>query len=416
METCSLDATHLCNTYGLGQSQAQAVVEVARRLLTLPRTYNHPVSLIDMWSPPHLNPSTTELHLRELAIMEAAKYPDSWTPVQIIKEVSRKLIECGLQPCLDYDPAWEALIRKCLRKVSGMTSQNIDAMEKYHVLLWKTGEGWTYKRNQQEMQVTTPYNPHILWVFQAPMMASSQFHGEPIHCPLPRQERLDGRLAGMAGSFEDWKEINILQFLSDTLDKPLTGPSSQDTAAVWTSKDVPNWNWVPINEESRGSGETVFVDVNVQELFMRTHKVEKDYENRPKEADPMTFAQFVCDYRKLKGQELVSYKKKLKDLGNGPMGPPSDKLVAGSNMKAPLYMELTDQSIMKMHSKTTWQDKRVIIRKPSQDQTLDSKTKVMLYCPWRRMERDLAQDKVESADLQACDRCRLQLFPNSTHD
>ena len=416
METCSLDATHLCNTYGLGQSQAEAVVEVARRLLTMPRTYNHPVSLIDMWSPSNLSPSSTELHLKELAIIEAAKCPDSWTALQIINEVSKKLKERGLQPCMDYDPAWKALIRKCLLKVSGMTSQNIDAVEQYHVLLWKTGEGWTYMRNQQEMQVMAPYNPHVLGVLQAQMTASSQFHGEPFDCPLPRQERLDGRLAGMAGSFEDWKEINVLQFLSDTLDKPLTGPTSQDTATVWTSKDVPNWSWVPINEESRGSGETAFVDVNVQELVIRTSKIEKDYENRPKGADPMSYAQFACDYRKLKGQQLVSYKKKLEELGNGPMGPESDKLIAGSHMKAPLFMELTDSSIMKMHSKATWQDKRVIIRKPSQDQSLDSKTKVMLYCPWRRMERDLTQEKVESSDKQACDIRRLQLFPNSTHD
>ena len=416
METCSLDATHLCNTYGVGQSQAEAVVEVARRLLTLPRTYNHPVSLIDMWSPPDLSPSTAELNLRDLAIMEAAKYPDSWTALQIIEEVFKKLIERGLQPCVDYDPAWKALIRKCLLKVSGMTSQNIDAMEQYHILLWKTGEGWTYRRNQQEMQVIAPYNPHVLGVLQAQMLASSQFHGEPLHCQLPRQERLDGRLAGMAGSFEDWKEINVLQFLSHTLDKPLTGPTSQDTTAVLTSKDVPSWSWVPINEESRRSGETVFMDVNVQELVMRTNKVEKDYENRPQGVDPMPFAQFACDYRKLKGQQLVSYKKKLEELGNGPVGPESDKLVAGTHMKAPLFMELNDSSIMKMHSKTTWQDKRVIMRKPSQDQSLDSKTKVMLYCPWRRMERDLAEDEVESADKQACDMRRLQLFPTSIHD
>ena len=416
METCSLDVTHLCNTYNLDQVQAKAVVEVARRFLTTPRTYNHPVSLIDMWSPPHLSPSTTEHHLRELAIMEAAKYPDNWTALQIIEVVYKKLNEHGLQPCLDYDPAWRALIRKCLKKVSGITSRNIDAVEHYHVFLWKTVEGWTYRRNQQEMQVTAPYNPHVLGVLQAQMIALSQFHGEPFDCPLPRQERLDGRLAGMTGSFEDWKEINVLQFLSDTLEKPLNGPTSQDTTAVRTSKDVPSWSWVPINEESRASGETVFVDVNVQELVMRTSKVEKDYENRPIGADPLSFAQFACDYRKLRGQQLVSYKKKLEELGNGPMGPESDKLIAGTHMKAPLFMELTDSSIMKMHSKETWQDKRVIIRKPSQDQSLDSKTKVMLYCPWRRMERDLTKEKVDSADKHACDIRRLQLFPNSTHD
>ena len=416
METCSLDASHLANTYGLGQGQAEAVVEVARRLLTSPRSYNHPVSLIDIWTPPHLKPSDNEVHLRDFAIMEAANCPDSCTALQIIDRVSQKLIERGLQPCSDCDPAWKALIRKCLKKVSGMTSQNIDAMEQYHVLLWKTGEGWTYRRDQQEMQVIAPYNPHVLGVLQAQMMASSQFHGEPSDCSLPGQERLDNRLAGMVGSFEDWKEINVLHFLSDTLDNPLIGPTSQDALAVWTSKEVPNWSWVPIDEERRGSGETIFVDINVQEHIIRTQKVEKDYENRPKGMDPMTFAHFACDYRKLKGQQLVSYKKKLEELGNGPIGPDSDKLVAGTHMKAPLFMELADSSIVKMHSKTTWQDKRVIMRKPSQDQSLDSKTKVMLFCPWRRMERDLTQEKVESADKRACDIRRLQLFPTSTHD
>ena len=241
METCSLDATYLCNTYGLGQGQAEIVVGVAKRLLTLPRTYNHPISLIDMWTPPHLNPSHNEVSLKELAIIEGAKYPDSWTALRIIEEVSKKLMEHGLQPCSYYDPAWKALIRKCLQKVSGVTSQNIDAIRQYHALLWKTGEGWTYRRNQQEMQVIAPYNPHVLGVLQAQMMASSQFHGEPFDCPLPRQERLDSRLAGMVGSFEDWKEINVLQFLSDTLEKPLTGPTSQDTTSVWTPEEVPKW-------------------------------------------------------------------------------------------------------------------------------------------------------------------------------
>jgi hypothetical protein len=366
-----------------------------------------------MWSPPDLSPSATELHLRDFAIMEAAKYPDNWTALQIIEVVSKKLIDRGLQPFVDDDPAWRALIRKCLLKVSGMTSQNIDAVQQYHILLWKTAKGWTYRRNQQEMQVTAPYNPHVLGVLQTHVIASSQFHGEPFDCPLPRQERLDGRLAGMTGSFEDWKEINVLQFLNATLDKPLTGPTSQDTIAVWTSKDIPSWSWIPINEESRGSGETVFVDVNVQELVMRTQKIEKDYENRPEGADLMPFAQLVCDYRKLQGQQLENYKKKL---GDDAMGPASDKLIVGTDMKAPLFMKLGDSTIMKMHSKTTWQDKRVIIRKPNQDQSLDSKTKVMLFCPWRRMERDLTQEKVESADKQACDKRRLQLFPTSIHD
>lgn len=300
--------------------------------------------------------------------------------------------------------------------MSGMTSQNIDAMLQYHVMLWKTGDGWTYRRNQQEMQVMAPYNPHVLGVLQSQMMATSQFHEEPSDSTLPGQERLDGRLAGMVGSFEDWKEINVLQFLSDTLDKPLTGPTSQDTFAVWTSKDVPSWSWVPL--DGKDTDDTVFLDVEVEEHIVRTQKVEKDYENRPKgeTVDSMTFAQFACDYRKVKGQQRISYKKKLEELGNGPIGPVSDKLVAGTNMKAPLFMELTDSSIMKMHSKTAWQDKRVIARKPNQDQSLDSKTKVMLYCPWRRMETDLVQEKVESADKGLCDMRRLQLFPASIHD
>lgn len=411
METCSLDPTHLCNTYSLGQGQAEAVVELARRFLVVPRTFNHPVSLIDMWTPPHQRPSDTEVQQRNLAIMEAAKYPDNWTALQIIQDVSKKL-----KRCLDCDPTWKILLRKCLLKMSGMTSQNIDAMLQYHVMLWKTGDGWTYRRNQQEMQVMAPYNPHVLGVLQSQMMATSQFHEEPSDSTLPGQERLDGRLAGMVGSFEDWKEINVLQFLSDTLDKPLTGPTSQDTFAVWTSKDVPSWSWVPL--DGKDTDDTVFLDVEVEEHIVRTQKVEKDYENRPKgeTVDSMTFAQFACDYRKVKGQQRISYKKKLEELGNGPIGPVSDKLVAGTNMKAPLFMELTDSSIMKMHSKTAWQDKRVIARKPNQDQSLDSKTKVMLYCPWRRMETDLVQENVESADKGLCDMRRLQLFPASIHD
>ena len=155
-----------------------------------------------------------------------------------------------------------------------------------------------------------------------------------------------------------------------------------------------------------------------QTLLIELYQMAAPFITKYQDADIATLqtAQFACDYRKVKGQQRISYKKKLEELGNGPIGPVSDKLVAGTNMKAPLFMELTDSSIMKMHSKTAWQDKRVIARKPNQDQSLDSKTKVMLYCPWRRMETDLVQEKVESADKGLCDMRRLQLFPASIHD
>ena len=74
-------------------------------------------------------------------------------------------------------------------------------------------------------------------------------------------------------------------------------------------------------------------------------------------------------------------------------------------------MRFKNSAILKLREK-----KNLIPMLMSQDQTLDNASKVYLFKPWRRPELLLREESLAAFtedELKACDRVRLELFPES---
>ena len=74
-------------------------------------------------------------------------------------------------------------------------------------------------------------------------------------------------------------------------------------------------------------------------------------------------------------------------------------------------MRFSNSAILKLRVKRNF-----LPMLPSHDQTLDTASKVFLFQPWRRPEvllRDENIAAITDEDLKACDKIRLELFPES---
>ena len=146
----------------MSPEEANEVVEVAKKTQNgLDRV--HPVSLIDMWSPPNLMPTPTEKRMRVLAVQYAADLPLDYAAIDVIINVYEKLKTNGIES-YTIDDDWARLLRRQLGKHDDMFfGREVDANKliRYHSLLWKTGQGWTYRRTPQEMSMDRAYNPNI---------------------------------------------------------------------------------------------------------------------------------------------------------------------------------------------------------------------------------------------------------------
>ena len=357
-------------------------------------------------------PTEQEKLLRDRAIIEAAKLDNNTSPIDAVMHIVEKLMRCGLQHC-KFDPEWKKLFRTLLgemEEVSLLSRRDIDKLVRYHHLLWKTGEGWTYARSLREMNISNAYHPKILIALKDSMSSTTLMANERLD--EFNEEVMEGEAAALIGSAEDWKIVGILQFFAET-DRQverIQGPTSQKTKPVYV-KDGNNWAWRPATEATDALHEPRWPGTLVEEDFARTNDMKALFESRPDDLH-MCFAQFLCQYQHIK-RSSAQYQRLQKALERSAdnMGPKCEKtLIAGTLDMAPKFMMLKNDEIVSMSGK-----RDTIIRLAAQEQVLSEKTKVFLFGQWRRPEKALLDEEVAKSDIGQCDRVRLQLFPSSAH-
>ena len=380
----------------------------------------HPISLLDIWSPEGLIPDQQESRLRRLAEQEAAQLPDDCSSVDGVITICRKLMPHGLERCR-MDVEWKRLLCRQLGQVEELTSiadLNVNLLLSYHMLLWKTGRGWTYKRAPNERNVHNPYHPAILGVFCDMTNVKTELSGESPQAHDLMEGHLHHSIAAVTGTHEDWKEIGLLQFFAETLtvDEPLLGPVSQGMSAV-SLEAVNRWGCVNVTQESMDRGEDSWPSTLSDEEFTLTNSMKKLFDIRPEVINNMPFAQFLTQYRLINdklGREHKSLTEQLPDVDVGfeSIGPLSRKtLIAGTMERAPRFMRFRNSSILKLR-----ENKNFIPMLNTGDQTLDNASNIFLFKPWRRPEVLLREDKlatITEEELKACDKIRLELFPES---
>ena len=374
----------------------------------------HPVSLLDIWSPKGLMPDECEMRLRGLVEQETGKLPEDCSTVDAVLIICEKLKAYGFHRC-EIDVGWMKLLHQKLTQLEEVTSRrdlDVNILLRYHSLLWKTGKGWTYQRTPKERSVDSAYHPSVIGVFGDKTNVKTELCGER-SWSLDLGGGLHPSLAATTGTPQDWKEIGLLQFCSETLThgRQLVGPVSQETVLV-NLASITKWGCVALRQESIDRGEEIWPNTLTGEEFTFTDNMKKLYGIRLEVLEEMTYAQFLTQFRVIKDKTALEYKTIVKELGESNVGPLTTTLIAGTQERAPKFMRFKNSAILKLR-----EEKNFIPMLMSQDQTLDKASSVYLFRPWRRPEVEVAQKEnlaaVTDDDLKACNRVRLALFPAS---
>ena len=400
--------------YKLSQEDADAVSLMAKRTQVNDVNCKHPVSLINIWSPLGLLPTGPETNLRCLAVEYATELPEGHSSLDVLKSVYEKLKSFGIQS-LKIDCKWRRLIEAELAKL-GMTQENAGDINRdwlvcYHSMLWKTGQGWTYRRTPEEMSIKSGYHPNILGVFGDIACVETRLSGERLETLNLEAGQLDGDLATLIGNYDNWKKIGIMEFFARviTVGLPLAGPTSQRTVAI-TVGDGNQWGCVPATQASIDRGEQSWPNVLSPEEFILTSSMKRLYDIRPEAIVGMSFAQFVAQYRLVDkgGREEKEMEKKVGRQNT--VGPPSNTTIAGTTALAPTIVKFSNSRFV---TKRKHEEGNLLPMVKCMDQTLDDKTKRYLFKPWCRPERVMQEEEFDAAEMKECDEVRLQLFPTS---
>ena len=269
----------------------------------------------------------------------------------------------------------------------------INSLLWYHTILLKTGGSnqWTSKRQFGELAVV-PYHPLILEALKHRI----QFRVAvtPEHLP---PEFSDSSVQS-GGENMTWTNVSILKFLHGLSGAHYKEPTSQTTVAI-----------IACQEHQRSFKEATEEDEEIDEIFFNRKNegfiiingdLRKLYAMRPDALQEMTFAQFVISYyRKHSDQKAL-----LNPQSN--IGPESDEPIVGGFSRAPLFMKLTNNIIMK---KRTDGSRPVPLLLMSN--SVDLYEGRLLFQPWRNLDEVVGE--VTEAELLQQKENRLALFPTS---
>merc|ERR1712218_582652 len=184
-----------------------------------------------------------------------------------------------------------------MEEVTSRRDLDVNILLTYHSLLWKTGKGWTYQRTPKERSVHSAYHPSIIGIFRDKTNVKTELCGER-SWSLDLDSSLHHSLAATTGTHDDWKEIGLLQFCSETLTigKQLVGPVSQKTALV-NLASIGKWGAVKARQESIDMGEEIWPNTLTDEEFTFSDNMKKLYGIRLEVLEEMTYAQFLTQFR-----------------------------------------------------------------------------------------------------------------------
>ena len=176
-------------------------------------------------------------------------------------------------------------------------------------------------------------------------------------------------------------------------------PASQFTVSVISSQEQ-EFNFKESDEKDEECDD-IFINSKEESFIIGNGDLRKLYIKRPPAMEQMTFVQFVIDYYRKKPRQQA-----IIDPETG-VGEESDtQVVGGGELRAPLFMKLSNTIIMKKRSEKT--RPIPVLRHLN---TANSYGKRMLFQPWRSFEELVEGQSDEDKERQQ--RNRLTLFPMS---
>ena len=142
----------------------------------------------------------------------------------------------------------------------------------------------------------------------------------------------------------------------------------------------------------------VYVNSIGESYIIKNGDLRKQYANRPAAVKDMTLAQFVIHYYRKQSHHQVVINPET-GVGND-----SEELIVGSELRAPLSMQLSNNVIMK---KRTGKSNPVPIFRMSS--TLSNFGERLLFLPWSTSEE--LQQRLSEEKKEKMRQNRLQLFP-----
>ena len=397
LPTATLCWREISETYEIEEIRAKNIVEVAKQYQVDGDIC--PLSLINIWTPGEWSPSDGEQSLRARALELSHQRAADENVEEAIVDIASILMEEGLSEELISEHINIDILRslklKLIEKCPQRPVGTMNALMWYHILLLKTGgrNQWTVKRNCGETQVV-PYLPLLLEALQEKMNVRIALTEEYLTVDTREHGSHSERL--MAGF--DWTEVSTLEFLHGLSIANFEEQVSETTVAIMTNQ-----------EEEQSFRESTEKDEEVDDVFVNSKDeryiiingdIRKLYSKRPPAVESMTLAQFTTQYYKKRREQNAVIDP------NTNIGQESNDPIVGGETRAPTFMKLRNQIIMKKRSARS---QPIPLLLPLN--TLDDYGQHLLFQPWRTAA-DLLEENTEEDKLQQKQN-RLALFPRS---
>ena len=390
--TATLNWANLMGSYNIDELRAKEIIKVAYSCQV--GNVAFPLSLLNLWTSSSWKPSERERALRFRAEQLSHQKQVGKNLEEAIIEITQMLHEEGLNEELvteDIDREIIDSIRAALLELCpDRPPLALNALMWYHLLLLRTGgrDRWTLRRACGETLVK-PYHPLLLEGLQEQVVVTVSLEGNDAQ----NFPTLDQPPATVMAGFA-WREISILKFLHG-LEK-FDDPASQTTVAIIANQE----NDISFKESSERDEERdeIFVNSIGESYIVGNGDLRKLYANRPAAVQSMTLAQFVLSYYKKQ-----SYQQVVINPESG-VGDDSEELIVGSELRAPLSIQLSNSVVMK---KRTGKSKPVPLFLPGN--SLDNFGARLLFLPWRSSEE--LHQRLSEEERAKIKQNRLQLFP-----
>ena len=239
MPTVSLDIQILVNDYKMSNDRAQVVVDMANRHQK--RGPPEPSSLLNMWTPDGVEVTALEKQLRLAAVRLTQEQNNDLDAKSSIFTIIHNLMIEGLDLIEFEEGRMQDISNKLNAVVDYQYSQrDLNLLTLYHYLIWKTGgaKKWTLIRRCSETNVI-PYLPYILEATNMHMNAECVLQGEYLDY---EDDHLSYDAGAIVKDSENWKEVNILEFINGTASKNIVGLKSHTIVPIVTSNNL-NLSW-----------------------------------------------------------------------------------------------------------------------------------------------------------------------------
>ena len=393
--TTSLNWETVADNYKVGELRAKNIIEIAQHCQVGDVAF--PLSLLDIYTPTGWQATEKEKLLRfRVEQLSHERNPEENT-VEAIIDIVKELLDEGLFEELIFEEVDRDIRQSMKRRLEVVCPDqdriSLNALHWYHTLLLRTGQShqWTLRRHCGATLVI-PYHPLLLEALM--QQVEVRIAVGPEHLHVDHDQVCSEIMAGVA-----WKDISLLKFLHGVTLDNYNEPVSQFTIKVIASQDK-EYNFTDSNERDEECDD-IFTNSKGETFIITNGDLRKLYVKRPPSMQSMTFAQFIISYyRKQKRQQAII------DPETGVGEDSVEPIVGGEDVRAPLFMSLSNNIIMKKRS-----DSSEAVPLLLNQNAIDSYGERMMFQPWGAIQELDEDQSIEDKRKQK--ENRLNLFPLS---